>query len=652
MVDAASILRARDASLALLPEGTDLKNTVRYDQATFYAQDAWHLRPSLTVSYGLAWAASVPPVEEQGKLMMTVFPGASGGVVDPRTYLQKRQQAALAGQVYNPAVGFTPIANSGRKYPFDFVRHNFEPRAAAAWTPNFKGGLLGSLFGNGKTVLRGGYWRFYDRLNGVQTAVNTLQSVGFGQSVLCLGPSKSSTCEGNLGRNTDPSTAFRIGATGAGFDGTTVALPPIPASVTAPVVPGNAFVPGANITFVPNSQVQDPAWKPGAHNQWDFTIQRELPANSRLEIGYVGHTAKNIYQGIDLNQVPFFMVAGGQSFAQAFDALAQGATTVQPFFETALAGSSFCTSGSCTAGVLAKFGRGAFTTQQVRNVFNGIQSLFTFGPATNAATQFTNFYYWSSLAQSNYHAAFVSYHIRAYRGLVMDANFTYGHSLDNTTVNQDSDQAFSNSYDPHYDYGTSLFDRKYVLTVLGVWDVPFRSQNAWAKRIAGGWQLSPIVSVASGLPLRLLDGSGQEFGQSSFGFASEAIRSGSGDASAGVNRAAPTGASSKGSGLNIFANPDAVRQQFRTIQLSVDTTSRGGTLRGFGGWNLDLSIAKKIYLNAERTRLTFSAEFFNAFNHVVFLDPAVSLQSPQTFGVITTQGNDPRQIQIGLRLDF
>jgi len=37
---------------------------------------------------------------------------------------------------------------------------------------------------------------------------------------------------------------------------------------------------------------------------------------------------------------------------------------------------------------------------------------------------------------------------------------------------------------------------------------------------------------------------------------------------------------------------------------------------------------------------------------VVFLDPAVSLQSPQTFGVITTQGNDARQIQLGLRLDF
>jgi hypothetical protein len=663
MVDAASILRARDASLQLLPQGTDLKNTVRYDQATFYAQDAWHLRPSLTVSYGLAWAASVPPVEEQGKLMMTVLPG-TGEVVDPRTYLQKRQQAALAGQVYNPPVGFTPINNSGRKYPFDFVRHNFEPRAAAAWTPNFKGGLLGSLFGNGKTVLRGGYWRFYDRLNGVQTAVNTLQAVGFGQSVLCLAPispnapnpDPTTLCKGNGG--TSPVTAFRVGT-----DGSTVPFPDIPATVTPPVVPGkgNALVPGGNITFVPNSQVQDPAWKPGAHNQWDFTIQRELPANSRLEIGYVGHTARNIYEGIDLNQVPFFMVAGGQSFAQAFDALARGITTPQLFFETALKPtSSFCQGQpSCTAGVLAKFGGtgGAIANQRVRDVFNGIQSAFTLGPATNAATQFTNFFYWSSLGQSNYHAAFVSYHIRAYRGLVLDANFTYGHSLDNVSVNQDSDNAFANSYDPQYDYGTSVFDRKYVLTVLGVWNLPFRSQNAWVKRAVGGWQLSPIVSVASGLPLRVLNGSGQEFGQTSFAFGAEAIRTGSGDASAGVNRVAPTSgcgrsASGKGSGLNIFANPQAVCSQFRPIQLSVDTTSRGGTLRGFGTWNLDLSVAKKIYLNAERTRLTFSAEFFNTFNHIVFLDPAVNLQSPQTFGVITTQGNDRRQIQLGLRLDF
>jgi hypothetical protein len=60
---------------------------------------------------------------------------------------------------------------------------------------------------------------------------------------------------------------------------------------------------------------------------------------------------------------------------------------------------------------------------------------------------------------------------------------------------------------------------------------------------------------------------------------------------------------------------------------------------------------KKIRLT-EKTSLRFSSEFFNLFNHVNFLDPAVSLQSPQTFGVLTTQANDPRQVQLGLRFDF
>ncbi|PYU17956.1 MAG: hypothetical protein DMG32_26850 [Acidobacteria bacterium] len=229
LVDAATILRARDAQLSLSPEGTDLKNAVRYDQATVYAQDTWRLRTSLTLTYGLAWAVTIPPVEDNEKLMLTVTP--SGDIVLPRNYLEQRRQAALAGQVFNPPVGFTPIGKSGRKYPFDLVGRNFEPRVALAWQPSFDSGLLGTLFSRNKTVIRGGYWHFYDRLNGVQTAIDTLQALGFAQSLLCLGPSLNSgaaiDCRGNSG--TTPSTAFRVG-----IDGSKITLPNIPASITPP----------------------------------------------------------------------------------------------------------------------------------------------------------------------------------------------------------------------------------------------------------------------------------------------------------------------------------------------------------------------------------------------------------------------------------
>ncbi|HXN23534.1 MAG TPA: carboxypeptidase-like regulatory domain-containing protein [Candidatus Dormibacteraeota bacterium] len=657
IVDTATILRARDANLQLLPPGTDLQNTMRYNQITLYAQDTWHLRPTFTFSYGLAWAASVPPVEDKGKLMMAVFPGS--GILLPRSYLASRKQAALAGQVYNPPAGFSPIANTGRKYPLDFSTRDFQPRVSAAWNPNFTGGWRERIFGRGKTVFRGGYWHFYDRLNGVQVAVNTLQSVGFGQTVQCLAPVRNleDPCtQQNSG--SDPKTAFRIVA-----DGSTIALPRVTTQVTPPVIPGNTLVPGANISFVPNSQLPDPQWTPGSHDSWDFTIQRELPGRGRLEIGYVGHIARNIYQGIDLNQVPFFMVSGGQTFAQAFDALAQqikaGNVTAQPFLETVLAGSrKYCGAPftSCTAGVVKSFG-GQISGQRVRDVFNGIQTEFKLGPATNAATQFNNFFFWSGLGRSNYNAAFVSYHVRAYKGLTLDANFGYSHSLDTVPFNQDSDGAFSNSYDPHYDYGTSVFDRKYVFTLLGTWELPFRPQTTWARQVVGGWRLSPILSYATGLPLQVMNGSGQEFGQTGFGLGSEAVRIGAAPTSS-IYRVAPTsGAGSsgggKGTGLNLFGDPQAAFNAFRPIQVSVDTTSRGGTLRGLKPWNLDLSFAKKFKLPTEHgASISFSAEFFNMLNHVNFLDPEVNLQRPQTFGVINTQGNEPRQIQLGLRFDF
>jgi len=648
--------------LNLLPDGTDLSETVRYNQATLYAQDTWRLGSTFTLTYGLAWEASVPPVEDKGKFMMAV--DSSGNLISPRDYLEKRRQAALAGQVFNPPVGFTPIGKTDQKYPFEFVKTNFSPRVAAAWQPNFDSGLLGKIFGHGKTVLRGGYWHFYDRLNGVQTAIDPLQAVGFGQALLCQGPGLNAgttvDCRGSSGVN--PSTAFRVGV-----DGGTITLPGLSPQLATPVVPGTTgtVVPaGANIPFVPNSFLLDPKWRPGSHDQWDFTIQREV-GNGRIEVGYVGHKANNIYMGIDLNQAPFFMTAGGQSFAQAFDAVAQSLRTgstgpPQAFFENALAGSTkFCggTFANCTAGVVSSFSS-AFTSQQARNVFNGIQSAFKLGPATQAATQFTNFFYWSSLARSNYDAGFVSYRVRAYHGLTLDANLSYGHSLDNTGVNQDTDRAFTNSYAPDFDYGTSVFDRKLVFTTLAVWQVPLRAQTGWLKHVVEGWQLAPIISIASGLPLRVLDGSGQEFGQTSLGEVSEAVRIGSGQAGAGrhtVKTTSGCGSSANpatgGTSLNIFADPAAVCAQFRPIQISTDTTSRGGTLRGLGSWNVDLSVVKKFKVT-ERTTLSFSSEFFNLFNHVNFLDPAVNLQSPQTFGVLTTQANDPRQVQLGLRIDF
>ena len=106
-----------------------------------------------------------------------------------------------------------------------------------------------------------------------------------------------------------------------------------------------------------------------------------------------------------------------------------------------------------------------------------------------------------------------------------------------------------------------------------------------------------------------------------------------------------------GSGLNIFANPEAVLADFRPIQVSKDARSARGVLRGLPYWNFDLSLAKRT-LVTDRVAFLFSADFLNAFNHVVFNDPTLSMQDPASFGVISSQANNPRAIQFGLRLEF
>jgi hypothetical protein len=72
---------------------------------------------------------------------------------------------------------------------------------------------------------------------------------------------------------------------------------------------------------------------------------------------------------------------------------------------------------------------------------------------------------------------------------------------------------------------------------------------------------------------------------------------------------------------------------------------------------VDASLGKQTRIN-ERVKTQFSAEFFNIFNSVNFLDPSLSLTSPQSFGVITTQlvplnrSFGSRAVQLGLRVEF
>ena len=67
--------------------------------------------------------------------------------------------------------------------------------------------------------------------------------------------------------------------------------------------------------------------------------------------------------------------------------------------------------------------------------------------------------------------------------------------------------------------------------------------------------------------------------------------------------------------------------------------------------NTNLSLARN-FLLTEKLRGQFRCEFLNAFNQVVFGTPGSDVATSATFGLITTQGNTPRNVQLVLRLTF
>ena len=72
------------------------------------------------------------------------------------------------------------------------------------------------------------------------------------------------------------------------------------------------------------------------------------------------------------------------------------------------------------------------------------------------------------------------------------------------------------------------------------------------------------------------------------------------------------------------------------------------TTDGVANW--DLALTKETAIR-EHVRLLFTAQFLNAFNRVQFGQPGVQVGSI-SFGQVTSQINNPRQVQLALRLSF
>jgi hypothetical protein len=401
-------------------------------------------------------------------------------------------------------------------------------------------------------------------------------------------------------------------------------------------------------------------------------------------MGYIGRILKNEYQSTNLDGVHYMFTFGGQSFANAYDnlylALTSGtaptAVGVQPFFEAALGPSSAYCAGfaSCTAAVATREKNNAsgvnvnvyqFWSDLAMNKLSG----FVFGremPSTPVGAfgtpgQVSSVYLNGSWGYGNYNGAFLTVRTQAAHGLTLVSNLTWSKTLGTQAVAQ-STSSFTpvDAYNLHNQYGPQPFDIRMVYNTYMVYEPQvFKSQRGILGRMLGGWKFSPIFTAQSGLPLEVnIDGDCQSFGEvncSSGSTNENAIMLAPYNAGNSVHYGVPgsngVGTSTK-TQVNLFANPAAVFAQFRPPLVGFDNQTGGqGILRGLPTWNLDMSVGKEFKVT-ERVNAKFIATFSNVLNHMQFANPGLSLTSPQTFGVMNTQGNIPRQMEFGLRIGF
>ena len=686
--------------LALNPPLTHAQDQSTIPYYNVYWSDSWHMKPSFTLTYGLGYTLEMPPTEAQGRQIELV--GQNGQVIDGQAYLNQRENAALAGNVYNPQLGFALVGNtgSGQKYPYNPFYGSFSPRVAAAWNPSYSDGVLGKLFGSGKTVIRGGYSRIYGRLNGVDLVLVPLLGDGLIQAVQCTnnvmpgviapvaaGPQCGTVPTALGGLNVG--NAYRVGVDGPNA--------PIPAA--APTLPQPTF-PGYNAVAAGASEALDPNFRPNVVDSFDLTIQRQITPKVLIELGYIGRKITHEYQPINLNAVPYMMTLGGQQFQKAYAnvevalgcmtygtcgaAIPRGSAVTtaqqiayansfspQPFFESALAGTGYCNGfSSCTAAVVyneAITGNQNMLTQSVWSMWSDLDNGgFNFprsmqntpiaGSAFGSGGQATSGIADNmSIGYGNYNAAFVSLKVTNWHNITLQQNFTYSKALGTGAVVQASSEYTANDpFNLQNMYGVQNFDRKFVYNIYAMIEDPFyKSQQGFIGRIAGGWSIAPIFAAGSGSPVYCNTATdAQSFGAgdgNSYFDNEQCIFRGAHPYGSSLNANAGPAA------YNIFSNPTALLATVGPPILGLDTGTggNGSVIRGLGYWNMDVRVTKNIKI-WERVNTEFQFVAHNVFNHPIFYNPQLypSTNDVSNFGVVNQQGNDPRQLQFGLRVSF
>lgn len=620
---------------------TGKQRDFRYNEYEVYAQDNWRVRNSFTLTYGVRWQYYAPPYEANG------FHAAND--VDFRDLFNLRQQnaaAGVSGATAEPFLRYDLIgkANNAREY-YEPDLNNFAPRLSFAWNPSFRDGFLGKVFGDRKTVIRGGGSVTYERVSGTLTFIQ--------DQVTFLFDNTRTTQFG--------SSDARDGLlNGPRFTG----IGSLPVQNVAPTIT-RPFTPFVSDDGIPTglatgdaTYVLDQQFKIPYSMQYSFGFQRELPGNFLLEMAYVGRQGRKLFSQADAAQVLDFKDPdSGQFMLTAFNAVqaqiqSGAAITSQPWIENQVSAAigapcALAFGASCTA-FLADVIPNLFEAGNSAAIVNVLYANGLIGPNVGMSGQFAVNLNITNLGSSSYNGMLLSLRKRFSRGLEFDFNYTLSHSIDNqsSVSNTVFGGLVCDARNLRVCRGNSDFDIRHLINAHGIYELPFGrgrwiggNAPGWLNAIIGGWQVSGILGARSGLPFNATTG----VFPISLGVDSPAVFGGNGNAlRESIN--------DSGSAVQFFGDLDAARAALRSPRHG-ESGSRN-ILRGPRFWSVDTAVLKTFSMPwSEGHKLIFRWEAFNTFNHHVFALPNTDISLPE-FGQITASASAPRVMQFALRYQF
>jgi carboxypeptidase family protein len=547
----------------------------RQHEYDVFGQDSWKLRRNLTLTLGVRYQLNGVPYEEKGNL--------SNLLSDPSTTFP------VVLSLVGPGTGH-------QLYQNDYS--NVEPRFGFSWDP----------WNDGRTAIRGGYGIFHDR------AFGNL----FGNA------------RGNPPFEQDYSTQPFETINDAFGSGAFPVLPPTTTpSTTIPEFDGTV---GGLAPTLFDTHFRNPA-----SQNWNFGIQREVPGNMTLDLGYVGSKGSHIFRAVDgnppdpalVNQLVAFCSDPNNSFTNFFGNV-----------------------GSCTPDQVSGI-----------NLYEGFQSNFTPLPfnavAHNALIQpALN----RSVANSLYHGLQVKLTRRLSHGFQIQGSYTWAHTIDDSPDPLDPASGARtfprNSRNLEQDRGNSDNDIRHVAVISYVWEVPLGKgkgylNNGVVGRIFEGIQFSGVTTAQTGHPFEIRGRTdSQRTGISSWGdLVGDPFAPGLNDNPA-IN----------GGNKVFFSNPDA----FQNPVINGLPGSIGrNQFYGPGFVNFDMVFSKGMKIT-ERFNAQLRVETYNIFNHPNFVNPGdITAASPGnqignvgSFGLSTATVGRPdgttsaRQMQVALKLVF